>query len=160
MIDFTARIQSKIISRTNLSKLLHQWQFKNQTIVFTNGCFDILHQGHVEYLAKAGSLGQQLIVGVNADESVKRLKGPSRPINSEYSRAIVLASLEFVSAVVVFEEDTPLELVKEVRPDFIVKGGDYTPETVVGKEYAKEVVIIPLLDGFSTTKTIQSIANH
>ena len=157
MIDYTAHIHSKIVSNEQLTKVLHQWEFKGQKVVFTNGCFDILHQGHVDYLAKAASLGHKLVVGLNSDNSVSRLKGTSRPINPALSRAVVLAGLEFVSVVVVFEEDTPLELIKNIKPQVLVKGGDYTAESVVGREYAHEVCIIPLTNGFSTTGIVEKL---
>ena len=130
---------------------------KNLKIVFTNGCFDILHRGHVEYLQKAKELGDLLILGLNSDSSVKRLKGEGRPINKEEDRAIVLSALECIDYITIFEEDTPLELIKIVKPDILVKGGDYKIENVIGREYAKETVLIDFVDGYSTTKTIKNI---
>jgi D-beta-D-heptose 7-phosphate kinase/D-beta-D-heptose 1-phosphate adenosyltransferase len=128
-------------------------------VVFTNGVFDLLHPGHVDILAAARALGDALVVGVNTDASVRRLKGPTRPIRNERDRAHVLAALETVDAVVLFDEDTPLELIRLLTPDVLVKGGDYTPETVVGaKEVIArggEVAIIPLTPGHSTTRTIE-----
>lgn len=127
-------------------------------VVFTNGVFDLLHPGHLAVLTAAQAEGQSLIVGVNSDESVRRLKGPSRPVRSEGDRAVVVAALECVDAVVIFDEDTPLELVRALQPDVIVKGGDYRSETVVGSEIVAarggRVVIVPLLAGHSTTATI------
>lgn len=123
-------------------------------IVFTNGCFDILHRGHATYLQAAKNLGDTLIVGVNADASVKRLKGEGRPINREDDRAYLLASLTAVDYVVIFGEDTPHELLSHVRPDVLVKGGDYQLAEVVGREFAKEVRLIDFVDGYSTTQTI------
>lgn len=124
-------------------------------IVFTNGCFDILHRGHATYLQAAQALGDKLIVGVNSDASVRRLKGPDRPINAENDRAYLLASLAAVDYVTIFTEDTPYELLKQVRPHVLVKGGDYRLEEVIGREFAQEVQLIDFVDGYSTTKVIQ-----
>jgi rfaE bifunctional protein nucleotidyltransferase chain/domain len=124
-------------------------------VVFTNGCFDILHRGHVNYLQASKRMGDKLIVGINSDASVKRLKGGSRPINSVEDRVAILQALRCVDEVVVFEEDTPLRLIQQIKPDIITKGGDYSPEKVVGYGLA-EVVIVPLTDGFSTTRIIQN----
>lgn len=130
-------------------------------VVFTNGVFDLLHPGHVDVLVAARRLGGALIVGVNSDDSVRRLKGPTRPVRNERDRAVVLAALEAVDAVVLFEEDTPLELVRAVQPDVIVKGGDYSVEQVVGAREVLarggEVVIIPLTPGHSTTATVETL---
>jgi rfaE bifunctional protein nucleotidyltransferase chain/domain len=147
--------QSKIKSIADLSRDIYRWKFFGKKIVFTNGCFDILHAGHIESLSQASAFGDFLIVGLNSDTSVKRLKGAHRPIQNENNRATLLASLYMVDAVVLFEEDTPFELISHILPDILVKGGDYTPESVVG---AKEVIanggrveIIPLIPGLSTT---------
>jgi D-beta-D-heptose 7-phosphate kinase/D-beta-D-heptose 1-phosphate adenosyltransferase len=147
--------QRKITRAVDLSHEIFQWKFFGKKIVFTNGCFDLLHAGHIHSLNQAAALGDKLIVGLNSDASVKRLKGERRPIQQEQNRALILASLCMVDAVVIFEEDTPLELIKNILPDVLVKGGDYTPESVVG---AKEVManggkveIIPLVPGLSTT---------
>ena len=133
-------------------------------VVFTNGVFDLLHPGHVDVLVGARSRGDALVVGINSDTSVKRLKGPERPIRSEADRAFVLASLEAVDAVCVFDEDTPLELVRALRPEVIVKGGDYSPENVVGaaevRSWGGECVIIPLTPGHSTTSIIEQLRGH
>jgi rfaE bifunctional protein nucleotidyltransferase chain/domain len=130
-------------------------------VVFTNGVFDLLHPGHVDVLTAARERGDSLIVGVNSDASVRRLKGPSRPVRSEAERAYVLAALEAVDAVVIFEQDTPLELVRTLRPSIIVKGGDYTPETVVGasdvRGWGGDVVIVPLTPGQSTTSIVEKL---
>ena len=130
-------------------------------VVFTNGVFDLLHPGHVDVLLGARRQGDALVVGLNSDKSVRRLKGPERPVRSEAERAYVLAALEVVDAVVVFGEDTPLELVKVLEPDVIVKGGDYSPDTVVGAREVRarggEVVIIPLTPGQSTTSIIEKL---
>lgn len=134
---------------------------KNQKIVFTNGCFDILHIGHVRYLQEAAKLGDILVVGVNSDASVKRLKGPERPINNENDRAELLCSLEFIDYVVIFDDDTPLKLIKKIQPDILVKGGDYTNEYVIGTHEVEarggKLVIIPLIEGKSTTSIIAKI---
>ena len=126
-----------------------------QRIVFTNGCFDILHRGHATYLQTARALGDKLVVGVNADDSVRRLKGEARPVNAQDDRAYLLASLAAVDYVVIFNEDTPHELLQQLRPDVLVKGGDYQLEEVIGREFAQQVQLIDFVDGYSTTKTIQ-----
>ena len=135
------------------SSQLSHWQ--GLKVVFTNGCFDILHRGHVEYLSKAADMGDVLVVGLNTDASVKRLKGEGRPVNDEQARALVLASLSFVDAVVFFDEDTPYELIKAVHPDVLVKGADYEPEEIVGYDivtsYGGKVKTVPLVEGYSTT---------
>ncbi|HJR64139.1 MAG TPA: D-glycero-beta-D-manno-heptose 1-phosphate adenylyltransferase [Gemmatimonadaceae bacterium] len=129
--------------------------------MFTNGVFDLLHRGHVDILAAARALGDALVVGVNTDASVRRLKGPGRPVRSERERAVVLAALESVDAVVLFDQDTPLELIRALRPNVLVKGGDYTPDAVVGREDVEraggKVVIIALTPGHSTTATIERL---
>ena len=129
-----------------------------RTKVFTNGCFDIVHRGHIEMLKASKQLGDWLVVGVNTDQSVKRLKGESRPVNNESDRKVMLESLDFVDEVILFDEDTPLKLIQRVQPNIITKGGDYTVDTVVGNQLAK-VVILPTVDDYSTTKTIQRINN-
>ena len=135
------------------------WRRRPGRIVFTNGVFDLLHTGHVDILVASRALGDALVVGVNTDASVKRLKGPTRPIRNERERAHVLAALESVDAVVLFDEDTPLELIRALMPDVLVKGGDYTQETVVGASEVigngGEVVIVPLTPGHSTTSTVE-----
>jgi D-beta-D-heptose 7-phosphate kinase/D-beta-D-heptose 1-phosphate adenosyltransferase len=131
------------------------------TVVFTNGVFDLIHPGHVDVLEAARSHGDALIVGVNSDASVRRLKGASRPVRSETDRAYVLAAMEAVDAVVIFTEDTPIELIRALRPDVLVKGGDYTPETVVGRSevesHGGKVIIVPLTAGHSTTSIIERL---
>ena len=146
----------KIYSAGEAENLCGRWRANGEKVVFTNGCFDILHAGHVDSLTAAKSLGDRLIVGLNSDASVKRLKGESRPVNGEISRAKVLSALE---AVVIFGEDTPAELLSRLRPDVLAKGGDYRPEDVAGREYAGEVVIIPLTAGYSTTSVIERISH-
>ncbi len=143
-----------------IKKVVESLKSKNKKIVFTNGCFDILHIGHVKYLEEAKKLGDVLIVGLNSDESVKRLKGDSRPINTQFDRAYLLASLEAVDYVVIFNEDTPYELIKIVKPDILVKGGDYRGKEVVGSDIAKEVRLIDFVEGKSTTNIIKKIKGH
>ena len=129
------------------------------TVVFTNGCFDVLHVGHIELLKYCKSIGDFLIVGINSDESVSRLKGPSRPINTESERKIMLESIKYVDEVIIFNEDTPLNLIQNKNPDIIVKGGDYSEKEVVGNKLA-EVRIFKYVEGYSTTKAIQNIINR
>lgn len=154
-------VHNKIIGRESLAHICAGWRVKGHKIVFTNGCFDILHQGHISLLLEAAELGHKLVLGVNADASVKRLKGEGRPVNDEASRALLLAAQLYVDAVCIFEEDTPRELIQAIRPDVIVKGGDYTPETVVGADFVQSyggiVAIVPLVAGFSTTNLINNL---
>lgn len=154
-------IQSKIIDINNIESLLTYWSLKNQKIVFTNGCFDILHRGHVEYLAQAANHGDVLVIGLNTDNSVRRIKGDSRPVQDEYARALLLASLSFVSAVILFDEDTPYNLIQRVQPDVLVKGSDYKAEDIVGYDIVKakggKVVTIDFIDGYSTTSIIEKL---
>lgn len=154
-------IRKKIFSQDELKYTLAYWHFKQYKIVFTNGCFDILHKGHIDYLSKASDLGDVLIIGLNSDNSVKRLKGEERPLQDQDSRALLLASLVFVDAVVSFSEDTPYNLIKKVQPDILVKGGDYKPEEIVGYDIVKErngkVVTIDFLEGFSTSIIAEKI---
>jgi D-beta-D-heptose 7-phosphate kinase / D-beta-D-heptose 1-phosphate adenosyltransferase len=147
----------KICSLGDLTAVLGAHRINGKTIVFTNGCFDILHRGHIEYLNEAKNLGDILVIGLNTDGSVKRLKGESRPLNKQNDRAIVLSALSAVDYVVLFDEDTPHNLIKEIKPDFLVKGGDYTPEKVVGREFAGKTVIIDFVNGYSTTSTIEKM---
>jgi D-beta-D-heptose 7-phosphate kinase/D-beta-D-heptose 1-phosphate adenosyltransferase len=151
-------IPQKILTRDLAIQQVAQWKLMGKKIAFTNGVFDILHPGHIFSLSEAAREGDYLVVGLNADASVKRLKGESRPVNNQESRALLLASLLMVDAVVIFEEDTPLELISAILPDVIVKGGDYTVEQVAGgKEVIANggrVVINPILAGFSTTSII------
>ena len=163
-MDYLSFIQSKILlDRSELENLLAFWKFKDQKIVFTNGCFDIIHRGHIDYLAKAASLGDQLIIGLNTDASVKRLKGALRPVQDENTRALVLASFSFVAKVVLFDEDTPYELIKLVQPDILVKGGDYKPEDIVGYDIVTSkggaVVAIELVEGHSTSSLIKKMSH-
>jgi D-beta-D-heptose 7-phosphate kinase/D-beta-D-heptose 1-phosphate adenosyltransferase len=147
----------KILPLPHLLKQLKSYKDSGKKVVFTNGCFDILHRGHVQYLREARALGDILVVGLNADTSVKRLKGETRPINNELDRAEVLAGLESVDHVVLFHEDTPAELLSSIRPDILVKGGDYIVADVAGREFAGAVAIVPFVEGFSTTKTIKKM---
>lgn len=155
---------SKIVNPVELSRLLLTWRLKNCQIVFTNGCFDILHLGHVDYLEKARALGDRLVLGLNTDASVRRQnKGTERPLQNEEARCRLIASLQFVDAVCLFDEETPIELINLVRPDILVKGDDYSVETIVG---AKEVLAwggnvktIPLVQGHSTTNIVNKIKN-
>lgn len=140
-----------------MARLTKTWQQAGETVVFTNGCFDILHAGHVQYLQQAAQLGNHLIIGVNTDDSVHRLKGQTRPFNHETDRARLLASLRDVDAVALFGEDTPTELIKKIRPDILVKGGDYKKEEVAGREYARTVEILPFKEGYSTTGLVEKI---
>lgn len=150
-------IKAKILSGNSLDHQLNRWRFFNKKIVFTNGCFDLLHAGHIDYLSKAADMGDALIIGLNSDDSVTRLKGKNRPINSQEQRAWILASLGFVSVVVFFEEDTPYNLISKIKPHVLVKGGDYKPEQIAGADIVLanggEVKIIDLLPGYSTTDT-------
>src|SRR5687768_15355561 len=127
-MNYEEIITHKIYTSESVRKQLAAWKFLGNKIVFTNGCFDLIHMGHVDYLAKAAGLGNILIVGINSDASVAKLKGPSRPVNNQQSRLRIMASFLFVSAVILFDEDTPLELIKIIEPDVLVKGGDYEPE--------------------------------
>ncbi len=146
-----------IKSFNDIQKIVERYKKSGKKVVFTNGCFDILHVGHVKYLQIAKSFGDVLIVGLNSDESVSRLKGPTRPINMMQDRAYLLAALEAVDFVVPFEKDTPYELIKMIAPDTLVKGGDYKGKDVVGTEFATELKLVDFVDGKSTTKTIQKI---
>ena len=154
-------IENKIIPADRLSNLASMWRFKDETIVFTNGCFDILHYGHIHLLTAAREFGHKLIVGMNSDASTTRLKGEGRPINKEHDRAMLLASLHLVDAVAVFEEDTPLELIRTIQPGVLVKGGDYKADEVVGAEEMKtwggRVEIVDFLEGYSSTTVAEKI---
>lgn len=154
-------IASKIVDLHTAKQQLNIFKLKNQQVVFTNGCFDLLHTGHIHLINEAANFGNKLIVAINSDASVKRLKGADRPIQSEQSRALIVASMAYVDHVIIFEEDTPLELIKELQPDVLVKGGDYELENIVG---AAEVIanggrveIVPIQEGFSTTNIIEQL---
>lgn len=160
-MDKLQTIQRKILTQDELAQTLAYWRFRNYKLVFTNGCFDILHRGHIEYLAKAASLGDILILGLNTDNSVRRIKGDSRPVQDEKSRALILASLSFVNIIVLFDEDTPYNLIRLVQPDILVKGADYAPEEIVGYDIVSQkggkVITIDLTEGHSSTNIIEKI---
>ncbi len=163
-MEYKEIIQQNIFANRNdveWSRRLAYWRFKNQKIVFTNGCFDILHRGHVEYLMQAAAKGDVLIVGLNSDSSVKKIKGTNRPVNPQEGRALALVSFRFVHAVVLFEEDTPYELIAQIKPEVLVKGGDYKKENIVGSDlvlqYGGTVEIIPFIEGFSTSKILEQL---
>ena len=155
------KIGDKINSFNSIETLVKQWKNDGLTIVFTNGCFDILHYGHLHYLAAARDLGDRLVVGLNSVASVSRLKGAHRPLNDELTRQYLLAALSFIDAIVVFEEDTPIELIKRVKPTILVKGGDYTLDQIVGADIVIEnggqVMSLPFVEGYSTTNLEQKI---
>jgi D-glycero-beta-D-manno-heptose 1-phosphate adenylyltransferase len=161
MSDNFSKIHDKIKSFDEIKKSVKDWQSKDYKIVFTNGCFDLLHYGHIHYLAEARDLGDKLIVGLNSAASVRRLKGINRPINDELTRQHLLAALAFVDAVVVFEDDTPYDLIKLIEPDILVKGGDWQPSQIVGSDIvlAKggEVRSLPFIEGYSTTNIERKI---
>ena len=154
-------IQEKILSQDHLKARLNVWRLQDKKIVFTNGCFDLIHLGHIDYLAKAADLGDKLIVGLNSDQSTREIKGPNRPITDEKSRSLLLASFSFVDAVVLFDEETPLELIKLVNPDILVKGADYTIDQIVGSDIVIQnggsVQTLEYLPGYSTTLIEQKI---
>lgn len=158
------QISNKVFNAEQLKLQLKRWKLLGKRIVFTNGVFDILHEGHIKSLTEAATYADILIVGINSDASVRRLKGNSRPVNNETSRSLLVAALLMTDALIIFEEDTPLELIKFIKPDVLAKGGDYSLDTIVG---AKEVIadggevkIIPLEEGFSTTEIIKAIINN
>lgn len=157
------RIEQKIQSQEAIRETLAAWRRAGDRIVFTNGCFDILHYGHLHYLSEARDLGERLVVGLNSAASVSRLKGPHRPINDELTRTHLLAGLEVVDAVVVFESDTPLELIQLIQPDILVKGGDWQPHQIVGSDIVLaaggQVLSLPFVTGYSTTNIEQKIRN-
>ncbi|MCX2740497.1 D-glycero-beta-D-manno-heptose 1-phosphate adenylyltransferase [Pontibacter anaerobius] len=156
--------KDKIYTLPQLLEQVQAWRAQGQKIVFTNGCFDLLHLGHVDYLEKAKQLGDKLVLGLNTDASISRIKGPSRPLQDEMSRARVMASLLFVDAVVLFDENTPLQLIEAVQPDILVKGDDYTVEQIVGHEVVQArggaVKTVPLVKGYSTTNIVKKIENN
>lgn len=154
-------MKEKIKQREDLRRIVEDLKMKGKRVVFTNGCFDLLHVGHIRYLEGARSLGDILVVGVNSDRSVRDLKGPNRPILPEEERAEILSGLESVNYITIFDEPTPLELISFLQPHILVKGGDWTKETTVGKEVVErsggEVVILPFIEGSSTSNLIESI---
>jgi rfaE bifunctional protein nucleotidyltransferase chain/domain len=157
------RLKNKILNLNELEDILLQIRAKGLTIVFTNGCFDILHKGHIRYLADASELADVFIVGLNTDSSVRRLKGPHRPLQDQESRTVLISALAFVDYVVMFDEDTPLELLKKIKPNILVKGGDYKVESIVGYDlvtsYDGKVISLPLVRGYSTTSIIKKISS-
>lgn len=159
MTKETLNIEEKVVPRDFFSR--NALKLHDRKIVFTNGCFDVLHYGHVRYLLEARKLGDLLVVGLNNDDSVRRLKGSTRPVNGENERAFVLAALSCVDYVSLFEEDTPVELIKIVRPDVLVKGGDYTIDNIVGADFVQRnggvVTTIPFVEGFSSTRIIEQL---
>ena len=154
-------IKSKIYSLSDLKIQSDKWKENGEKIVFTNGCFDLVHRGHIEVLANTGDLGDKLIIGLNSDSSIKDLKGENRPIMDETSRAILLASLQFVDAVVFFSEETPYKLIETLVPDILAKGGDYKVTEITGNEVVLEnggeVILVPFIDGFSSTNIVEKI---
>ena len=154
-------MKEKIRRREDLRRIIEDLKTKGKRIVFTNGCFDLLHIGHIRYLEEARSLGDILVVGVNSDRSVRGLKGPNRPILPEEERAEILSGLECVNYITIFDEPTPLELISSLQPQVLVKGGDWTKEAAVGKEVVEksggEVVILPFVEGSSTSNLIETI---
>jgi len=162
-MSILAQIEAKIHTWDSAQAAVQQWQAQGETVVFTNGCFDLLHYGHLHYLAQARDLGQRLVLGLNSAASVARLKGPHRPINDELTRTWQLASLSFIDAVVAFEEDTPWELLQVLQPDILVKGGDYEIETIIGADIVLarggRVLTLPFVAGYSTTSIEQKIKN-
>lgn len=165
-------VKNKVVAQAQLLAIIKTWKSNNQKVVFTNGVFDLLHRGHIEYLAQTADFGDKLIVAVNADASVKRLgKGDSRPLQDEYARALIIAALAFVDAVIVFDADTPLELISEIKPDVLIKGGDYNADCtdptdkkyIVGSDVVNQnggaVNVIQFVDGYSTTKIEEKIKN-
>ncbi len=160
-MSWTGVIHNKIMHANEAAKKVAVWQNSGVKVVFTNGCFDILHKGHIEYLAEAASLGGKLVIGLNTDESVRQLKGEGRPVNNEDARALLLAALHFTDAVVFFGEETPYKLIKMLRPDILVKGSDYKAEDIVGYDivtkHGGEVKTIELTEGYSTTDLIERI---
>lgn len=155
-------IKGKICpDRDTLIKRINHWRQTGDSVVFTNGCFDILHLGHLTYLSDASDLGDHLVIGVNSDASVARLKGPERPLQDEYSRMMLLSGLQYVDTVVPFDEDDPLELIKTITPDILVKGADYTIDRVIGADYVVQqggrVELINFIDGYSTTNIVNKI---
>lgn len=157
-----ANIDKRVMDLVQVQRAVNVWRMKGDRIVFTNGCFDILHRGHVEYLQEAAAMGDRLVIGLNSDDSVRRQqKGPERPLNDEASRAKVLTALRLVDAVVIFDQDTPLDLISAIGPDVLVKGGDWQEDQIVGadvvKERGGEVRSLKLVNGFSTTALVEKI---
>ena len=155
--------ETKILSREETRKQVEQWQLEGKKIVFTNGCFDIVHLGHIDYLEKAQALGDKLVLGLNTDASVQRLKGETRPVVNEYARARMMSAMSFIDAVTLFDEETPKELIETLCPNILVKGDDYSVDNIVGADFVLahggEVKTISLVKGYSTSAIIQKIKN-
>ncbi|MFH1936513.1 MAG: D-glycero-beta-D-manno-heptose 1-phosphate adenylyltransferase, partial [Bacteroidota bacterium] len=162
-MEITERIKSKLFTREQIRNQCNIWRFKEKKIVFTNGCFDLLHLGHIEYLSKAADAGDVLVIGLNSDNSVRMLKGTGRPVMNEHARAMILASLSYVTAVVLFDEENPYELIATIQPDILVKGADYRIEEIAGHDIVQsrggEVITVPLTKGYSTTDLIAKLRN-
>lgn len=162
-VDKNEKMRSKIVDREEALSMLSIWHYMGLKVVFTNGCFDVIHKGHVDYLSRASSLGERMIVGLNTDKSVSNLKGPSRPIQDERSRAEIVASMFFVDAVVMFDEETPYELINFLKPDILVKGSDYSIDNIIGADVVManggRVETMDFVDGYSTTNIINKIKN-
>jgi len=160
-MSYIESVQRKIIPAEELDRMIAFCRFKEYKIVLTNGCFDIIHRGHIEYLAKARGFGDILVVGLNTDDSVRRLKGNGHPLQDQNSRSLILASLSFVSYVILFDEDTPYQLIKKIQPDILIKGGDYKPEEIVGFDIVQKkggtIETIELVDGYSSSSIIQKL---
>ena len=162
--DIEKTLLSKISDLTGVKAMISSWKSEGKKVVFTNGVFDLLHIGHITYMAKAADLGDKLVIGLNSDNSVKRIKGEDRPVNDQDSRAALLAALFFVDAIVLFEEDTPLNVISTLMPDILVKGADYSVENIVGAKEVManggEVKTIDFVEGYSSTSIIQKIRNR
>ena len=160
-MNYMDDIKQKIIPTGQTLPFLSSWKEKGETIVFTNGCFDIIHRGHVDYLARAASLGDRMVIGLNTDNSVRRLKGQSRPVVDEYSRAFVLAAFAFTDAVMLFDEDTPYNLIQSIQPDILVKGSDYDEKDIIGADIVKakggKIITMDFVPGFSTSSIIEKL---
>lgn len=160
-MNLLSTFSQRICKAEEAANHCRQWQREGKKVVFTNGCFDILHRGHLEYLIQAAELGDKLVIGLNSDDSIKRLKGPERPVNALPDRALALGVLQFVSLVVPFEEDTPFALIEQLQPNILVKGGDYTIDTIVGAKETLQrggtVKVLPFVDGYSTTTIIERL---
>ena len=148
-------LQNKVYTLNELNVLIKIWRDNNESIAFTNGCFDIIHRGHITSLYESSKFANHLIVGLNSDRSVKALKGEKRPIVSENDRAFVLSAFDFIDAIIIFDEDTPENVLKHIRPDVLLKGGDYKIDDIAGRQYANKVEIINFVDGYSSSKIIQ-----
>jgi D-beta-D-heptose 7-phosphate kinase/D-beta-D-heptose 1-phosphate adenosyltransferase len=157
MLPSKNELEGRVLALPDLLAKLEEDRAKGKKLIFTNGCFDILHRGHVAYLRAAKALGDRLVIGLNTDASVRRLKGDHRPINSENDRAFMLESLRCVDYIVKFDEDTPYQILSRIKPDILVKGGDYNVEEVAGRKFAGKVQLIKFVEGYSTTKTIKKI---